>query len=69
VILEGQILTVKGTMSNGKSVLFTNGKTKTPKRITHRCYGKGIVFEKKQLKQGLYPKVKALGFTAERPGV
>jgi len=46
VILEGKILTVKGTMSNGRSVLFTNGKTKTPKKLTHLCYGKGIVFEK-----------------------
>lgn len=64
VMLEGKILTVKGTMSNGKSVLFTNGKTKTPKKLTHLCYGKGIVFVEKQLKQGLYPKAKALGFTA-----
>jgi len=45
VILEGKILMVKGTMSNGRSVLFTNGKSKTPKKLTHLCYGKGIVFE------------------------
>ena len=41
VILEGKILMVKGTMSNGRSVLFTNGKSKTPKKLTHLCYGKG----------------------------
>jgi len=46
VILEGKILMVKGTMSNGRSVLFTNGKSKTPKNLKHLCYGKGIVFEK-----------------------
>lgn len=65
VMLEGKILTVKGTKSKGTSVLFTNGKTKIPRKLKHLCYGKGITF-KKFKSETPYLRFKKLGFTTRR---
>ena len=45
VRLNGKILTVKGTMSNGNSVLLSNKKGVTPKKLNLIKYGKGLTFE------------------------
>lgn len=45
VKLDGKLLTVKGTMSNGKSVLLSNKKTKIPRLLELIRFGKGLVFE------------------------
>ena len=44
VRLDNTILTTKGTMSNGNSVLLTNGKTKTPRGLELITFGKGLQF-------------------------
>lgn len=47
VMLDGTILTVKGTMSNGASVLLSNKKTKTPRLLELITFGKGLAFAQK----------------------
>jgi len=45
VRLNGKILIVKGTMSNGNSVLLSNKKGVTPKKLNLIKYGKGLTFK------------------------
>ena len=45
VRLNGKILTVKGTMSNGNSVLLSNKKGVTPKKLNLIKYDKGLTFK------------------------